>query len=114
MRDTLLGGEPLRTFRYKEFEHPADQDGTPTGVASEVADDLEEAGAIFGRHVYTVCQQVRSGFLSQQLDKSPGATPEQLAELWDRSDEALACVRMIRTAKAVAVAVKQLRATVTR
>jgi hypothetical protein len=64
---------------------------------------------MFSRQVVAACQQVRSGFLSAQLTRDPALTPSQLAAAWDASDEAMACVRLIRAAKGALTAAQQLR-----
>jgi hypothetical protein len=100
---------PLRAITYKDLQHPADLDGEPREVASQAIRDLGDGSSMFGRQVYAVVQQIRSGFMSEQLDRDKELTPERLGELWDASDEALACVRLMRAMKATGACVRELR-----
>ena len=99
----------MRTITYKDLQHPSEIDGEPQQVARKAAADLGEGSSMFGRQVVAVVQQIRSGYMSEQLHRDKSLTSEQLAELWDASDEAVACVRLMRAMRATQTCVGQLR-----
>jgi hypothetical protein len=91
------------------YQNPSEMGGTPQQVAKRAAGDLSDACAVFARHVEATTRQVRSGFLSRELSQKPDLTPKQLAVLWENSQEARACLVLVRSAKAANTATKRVR-----
>lgn len=101
----------MKSVMYSElrYKHPGEIEGEPQEVARLSAADLEEASAIFARHVVATARQVRSGYLSEQLAKDPSLTPDQLNAAWESSVTELACVKLVRASKAANAAVRSIR-----
>lgn len=100
---TIPAGE---SFTY---QHPGERDGGPQEVAHDAARDLERASVVFARHTEAAVRQIRSGHLSRELSQDPSLEPVELAERWERSDAAKACIVLMRAAKAANTAVKRVR-----
>lgn len=102
-------GELPPDARVFVYRHPGSLDGTPTQVARRAASDLDEAAAVFARHVVAAVRQARNGFLTEQQLRDPELSPRELAERWEGSPEELACRALVRAAKLGNTGVKALR-----
>lgn len=63
----------------QEYVAPSEIDGSPAEVERKAIDQI---GDLFNE----VAVQVRSAYMTRQLDKYPSTTPETLTALWEESD----------------------------
>lgn len=69
-----------------EYEIPGDIDGEPEEVAAAAEAQLRELAAIMSELTDRTAVQRRNAWLTTHLDANPQASPDELAELWPRSD----------------------------
>ena len=87
---------------------PSMIDGEPDEVARQVKATLNAAAPLIEQHFHQAATQLRSSWLSEQLEAEPSLDGDQLRERWHRSGYSRKVAAITRAGQLVGASVDRL------